>query len=231
MTACRRFDEEAIPRLEAGLAETDRHFEDCPDCRAAREGHERLLAALRSPNRRSPPSAWRERVFAEIAAREARESPRPRRVRWWTGAAALVAASLVVWLGGIPRPPSPPAVVGLNQRVVAAATQSRGGGELARPGDRLELVGETGGAAFAELRLYLNRDRLVWRCAGDPPACRRRGGRLEAELTLGARGDYLPILVLSQQPIVPPGLGFEADIGAALAAGARVEAGRETTVR
>lgn len=239
MSACRRFDDEAVPRLESGQALDDPHFADCPECRAAREKHERLLGALRLPNRVAPRADWRRRVFAEIdrqaaeRTREGAEAPAHRsRGRLWGAVAGLLAAGLAAVFLLPPNRLAPPEFpTGLRQEVVAGATTSRGGGEVARPGDRLVLHGETGGAIHVELRLYWSRDRLVVRCAGDTPPCRREGHRLSAEVELDTRGSYLPLLILAPEPIPAPGSGFDADLAAIVAAGGRVEAGREISVR
>jgi hypothetical protein len=239
VSACRRFDEEAVPRLESGQALDDPHFADCPECRAARENHERLLGALRFPNRLAPRADWRQRVFAEIDRQAAERTSEARgrtvrvsRGRLWGAVAGLLAAGLAAVFLLPPNRLAPPEFpAGLRQEVVAGATTSRGGGEVARPGDRLLLHGETGGAIHAELRLYWNRDRLVVRCAGDNPPCRREGQRLSADLVLDTRGSYLPLLILAPEPIPAPGSGFDADLAALVAAGGRVEVGREISVR
>lgn len=224
---CTRFDDEALPRLEAGLALDEAHIAHCPDCLAARVGYEQVLASLALTNRLAPPERppadWRERVLAAVDRRAATRRSRV----WWLPAAGLVAAGLAVFLLTPPRPAPP----GLSQKIVAGTTSSRGGGETARPGDHLVLRAATGGVAHAELRLYLNRERLVLRCSDETPPCRLRNGRLEADWLLANRGSYLPLLLLSPVPLPGPGAGFEADTAAALAAGARVEPGREVAVR
>ena len=45
MNACARFEEEGLAAVEAG-APLDRHFEDCPECRAERAEYERLGEAI-----------------------------------------------------------------------------------------------------------------------------------------------------------------------------------------
>ena len=231
MSECGWFDDEALPRLEAGLAIDESHFAACPRCRTARESHERLLAALGDTKRLAPHETprpdWRSRVLAEVDGfSKTPETGRYR--RGWLVAAGLLAASVATVLVLTPNRLAPP---GLTQRVVEGATQARGGGEAARPGDRLELAAGVGTAAHAELRLYWNRERLVLRCSGEKPPCRRRGERLEAEFRFDLRGRYLPLLLWSAEPLPPPGANFDADTAAALAAGARVEVGREVTVR
>lgn len=231
MSECRWFDEEALPRLEAGLALDESHFGECSRCRSARESHERLLAALGETKRLAPhetPRAdWRLRVLAEVDGQSATAGTGRTRRRW-LAAAGLLAAGLAAVLVLSPNRLAPP---GLTQRVVAGAAKARGSGEAARPGDRLELAAGIGAAAHAELRLYWNRERLVFRCSGERPPCRRRGDRLEAEAPLDLRGRYLPLLLWSTEPLPAPGADFDADTAAALAAGARVEVGREVTVR
>ncbi|HEU4537621.1 MAG TPA: hypothetical protein VFS00_26055, partial [Polyangiaceae bacterium] len=75
-----------------------------------------------------------------------------------------------------------------------------------------------------ELRVYRDRRELVLRCPGGP-GCREahEGGRgvLRAELTLGSQGLYRAVLLSG--PKVPPPSGEEdADLAAAVAAGAKI---------
>jgi hypothetical protein len=167
-------------------------------------------------------------VLAEIDWHPATAPSRRSQGRFWGVAAGLVAAGVAAFFLLPPNRVAPP---GLRQEVVAGAVTSRGGGEVARPGDHLVLHGETGGAVHAELRLYWSRDRLVVRCAGDNPPCRREGHRLSADVVLDTRGSYLPLLILAPEPIPAPSSGFDADLAALVAAGGRVEVGREIVVR
>jgi len=211
--SCDRFDAEAVLLLEQGLP-LDEHFSTCPDCLAARRAYEGLRTGIAGlGEEEEPPAGWQARVWERIEQR--RERRRSWRQWWWVvpaGAAATLAAFLLL------RPPGPrPAFL---KAEVEAGTAVQRGAE-AKPGDRLRLTAATGGARYAEMRVYRNDRELVLRCSAERPCT----------LLLDAIGRYQPLLLLSGKPLPATATGLEADTRAALAAGADVELGPEVVVR
>jgi hypothetical protein len=224
MSACRRFEDEGLMRLEQGLP-LDDHFATCPDCLAARAAYERLRGEIASAGDGiEPPPGWQAGVWAAI---EERRSARRRLRGWWLllpAAAAVLVAVLLL------RPSEPPpARLALAVEVETGTDTVRRGAE-AHPGDRLHLRASTGGAGYAELRVYRNDRALVLRCSTEPP-CRRRQGTLEAAFLLPSTGSYQSLLVTSGRPLPEAGAGLDADVATALGAGARATLGPETEVR
>ena len=229
MSACRRFEEEGLLRLERGLP-LEAHFASCPDCLAARAAYEHLGGELAAAGAGlEPPPGWQAEVRAALRAREA--ARRPWRVPWilLPAAAALLAAVLVTVVAR--QVPVPVARVALRVEVEAAPGTVLRGTE-AHPGDRLHLEAATGGAPHAELRVYRNDRTAVLRCSSEPP-CERRTGTLEATFVLPSIGSYQPLLLTSDRPLPAPAAGanLDADVGRALAAGARVTLGTEIEAR
>lgn len=221
MTRCGRFEAEALLRLEQGLP-LDEHFSACPDCREARAAYDRLREEIAAAGADEAPSPeWQARVWERIEQR--RESGR-RRWAWllMPAAAAAVALLLLVNVPGRPQPPS------LHLEIVAGETVHRG--TDAKPGDRLVLRAETGGATHAELRIYLNDVDLLLRCSGEPP-CTLEDGTLRAAFELGTLGSYQPMLLFSKKPLPKGGEGLDRDAGAALAGGAEMVLGPKVVVR
>lgn len=222
MTACDRFEAEAILRLERGLA-LDEHFTTCPDCLAARAAYDRLREGLASlGEQHQPPARWQERVWRAIEERQ-----RKPRWRWpWIVAPVGLAAALAAFL--LVRLPSP-SPASLHLEVVAGGAAVRRGVE-AQPGDRLSLEATTGGAQYAELRIYRNDAELVMRCSTEPP-CSRHGEELRAAMVVDGVGRYQSLLLFSKNPLPAVVSNLESDTGAALAAGAEIELGPEVVVR
>jgi hypothetical protein len=139
-------------------------------------------------------------------------------------AAAIAGVGIRAW---VPRTTESPTI-----RIEVSRTSDRAlRGADARPGDTIRLEARTGGAAFAELRLYLNDFDLVLRCSEEAP-CERRGGRLEATFAIRSVGRYQGLLLASTAPIPPPsGEGLDADAGRARSAGASVGLPEEVLVR
>lgn len=224
MSACRRFEEEGLLRLVQGLP-LDDHFATCPDCLAERAVYERLQREIAVAGEGiEPPLGWQAQLWAAIEERRSRRRPRG---GWWLllpAAAALLVAVLLL------RPwAPPPARLALAAEVETGAGVVRRG-EEGHPGDRLRLRAATGEAAHAELRVYRNERRRVLRCSTEPP-CRRGRGTLEAEIVLPAIGSYQSLLLTSDRPLPEAGAGFDADVAAALAAGAQATLGPEIEVR
>jgi hypothetical protein len=226
MSACDRFEEEGLLRLEQGLP-LDEHFATCSDCLAARAAYERLRGEIAAAGQEiEPPPGWQAGVWAAIEER--RSARRRPRFGWLLLPAA--AAAIVLAFVLLRRPEPPPAQLALAVEVEAGPGAVRRGAE-AHPGDRLRLRASTAGASHAELRVYRNDRALVLRCSTEPP-CRRRGDVLEAAFPLPAAGSYQPLLVTSGRPLPGTGAGgLDADVAAALGAGARTTLGNEIEVR
>jgi len=221
MSRCERFETEGILLLERGQPLED-HFSSCPDCRAARAAHERLREGLAGLGEgEQPPAGWQARVWDRIEQRRERRRWRS----WWIAVPAGLAASLAAFL--LLRTPEPPPAF-LQARIEAGSVVYRGG--EAKAGDFLRLTASTGGARYAELRVYRNDAELVLSCSTKSP-CSRKDTELKATLLLDGPGRYQPLLLLSKKPIPEGSAGLDADTGAALAAGADVKLGPETVVR
>ncbi len=224
MTACDRFEREAVLRLAQGLA-LDEHFTTCPDCRRAADTYQRLQAGLASSGADYQPRPdWQARTWAAIAR------GRKRRRRWLrTLVPAAIGASVVALLL-IPQLPRAPLGPSLEVEVLPPASVATWRGAEAVVSDRLLLRAATGGASHAELRVYLNDSELVLRCSSEPP-CIREGTTLQAALELSSLGTYQSLLLVSDQPLPAPAEDLDGDAGKALATGARVELGDAVVVR
>jgi len=221
MTACDRFEREAILRLEQGRA-LDEHFATCPDCRQAADAYQRLQAGLASTGAAYQPRPdWQARTWAAIARRRKRR-------RWLRTLVPAAVGACVVALVLIPQLPRTPQEPGIEVKVLPAGSAWRGA--EAGLGDRLLLRAQTGGARHAELRVYLNDSELVLHCCCKPP-CIRDHETLRAALDLSSRGTYQSLLLVSDDPLPTPVAGLDGDAGQALAAGARVEFGETVRVR
>jgi hypothetical protein len=221
VSPCRRFEEEALLRIEQGLP-LDDHFATCDECLAARAAYDRLRAGIAELGAElAPPERWQARVWQGIGARRAR------RFRWRPlvvagGLAAALACVVLV------RAPPRDVAASLQIEVEAGATSRRG--EEARPGDSLALRAKTGGASHAELRVYRNDRELLLRCSDQAPCTRERRG-VAATLALDAPGRYQPLLLVGERPFPAPAGELDGDATAAAAAGATVTLGREVIVR
>lgn len=225
MSPCKRFAEEGILRLERGLP-LDEHFVTCNDCVAARRAFDHLRQAIReSGAQHRPPSQWQAKVWARI---EQRRSARRRPwIKTWRLLPLAAAAAIVVWVS-FNLPLRDRADLRLEVLVEPVGQTARG--LEARPGDRLLVSAKTGGKLYAELRIYRAETELVLHCSDAPP-CLRRGNELEAVFVLPHRGIYQTLLLASDDLLPVGSTGFDGDAGAALRAGARVEAGAEIDVR
>ena len=224
MSACRRFEEEALVRLEQGLP-LDEHFATCADCLAERAFYERLQRDIAAAGEGiEPPPGWQAELWAAV---EERKSAGRRLRGWWLLVPAAAAVLIAVLLLRPSAPP--PARLALAVEVETGTGAVRRGAE-AHPGDRLHLRASTGEADHAELRVYRNNRALVLRCSTEPP-CRRGKGTLEAAFRLPSIGSYQPLLVTSDHSLPEAGAGLDADVARALAAGARATLGAEIEVR
>jgi hypothetical protein len=228
VSACRRFEDEGLLRLEQGLP-LDDHFATCPDCLAERAAYERLREEIATAHDGiegiEPPPGWQAGVWAAI---EKRKAARRRWRGWWLLVPAAAAALLIAVL--LLRPPART----MTQLALAVQIETGAGpvrrGDEAHPGDRLRLRATIGEAPHAELRIYRNDRALVLRCSTGPP-CRSGDGTLEAELVLPSIGSYQSLLMTSDRPLPESGTGLDADVAAAQAAGARATMGDEIEVR
>lgn len=222
MSACERFEQEALLLLEQGQPLSDDHFATCPDCLAARAAYERLRADLAEVGQDALPRPdWQARVRQRI---EERRRPKARLWLWMvpSGLAAALLAVVLLW----PAPPAPP---GITVAVEKGNGPVRRGVE-AQPGDRLVLRATTGGARHAELRVYKNDLDLVFHCTEATP-CERSGRTISATVVLETVGTYQSLLLTSASPIPAPAAGsLDVDAGVADQAGAHVELGEEVTV-
>lgn len=224
MSACRRFEEEGLVRLEQGLP-LDDHFETCADCLAERAFYERLRQDIAMAGEGiEPPPGWEAELWAAV---EQRKAARRRLWGWWLLVPAAAAVLIAVLLL---RPVSPPP----DRLALAVEVETGTGtvrrGDEAHPGDRLLLRASTGEAPHAELRVYRNERALVLRCSTEPP-CRRRQGVLEAEILLPSIGTYQSLLLTSDRPLPETDAGLDPDVAAALQAGARATLGTEVEAR
>jgi hypothetical protein len=172
----------------------------------------------------TPPAGWEARVRAALERRRIHE--------WWSparlalaAAAAIALTFAAVFLAPRFEPPPPSLIV----KTQAGQGPLRRGAQ-AHPDDLLKLSARTGGARHAELRVYLNDAEVVLRCSTEPP-CARDGDRLSAAMTLRAMGLYQPILFVADESLTLPESELDADIRAAVNAGARLVMGNEIEVR
>lgn len=222
MSHCDRFESEAVLLLERGEP-LDEHFSNCPDCLSNRAVHDRLLERLAEVGVDDrPPVNWQAQVWERIEQRRGRRRWRP----WWGLVPAALAASIAALLIVKTPAPGPPS---LQVEVEAGASVQRG--LEAKPGDSLRVNASTGGARYAELRVYRNDAELVLRCSTKKP-CSLKGTDLQATVALDGIGRYQPLLLFSEKPLPAASAeGLDADTGAALAAGAEIQMGKEIVVR
>ncbi len=226
MSGCDRFEREGLALLERDLP-LDEHFENCPDCLAARETYARLRGMLDdSAPLETPREGWEARVRSTIA------QPEPggrKRIRWLAAAAAIIAAAFLLPPGFRmlfqPTAEDPQ----LTFKIERGDRPSRRG-EVPHPGDRLILQADTGAASHAELRVYRDDTELILRCSDSPP-CVLRGTQLSATLALEQLGSFQPLLITSEQPIPPPAGTLDEDAAAVLSRDGRFVLSEEIRVR
>ncbi|MEM7353995.1 MAG: hypothetical protein AAF657_24550 [Acidobacteriota bacterium] len=234
MSACRRFEQEGLLQLELG-EEVDEHFATCPDCRAQKAAYAdltRRLEALGAED--APPAGWQDEVRRRIARAPAAEAKPRSRYRW---AGAALAAAAVVALAILIPPVGGPADLTLRSTVERGDATFRGA-EAAQPGDSLRLAATSDPTQYLELRVYRNERQLVARCVAAPRAspsgqapCRQQDDTASLELLLDAVGRYQPVLLAAAEPLPTPIGDLDADCGAVLTAGGKIELGDEIIVR
>jgi hypothetical protein len=211
---CDRFAREGLLCLERGLP-LAAHFDDCPECRAAREQHERLRAGITGLSGTHTGRAdWQARVWA---GRDRRRARRARRWLWLMAPAVAAAAAVLFFMGR--SGPDGPILSYTIQRGDQGATSLRS--DHVQPGDTL-VVRAVAGDARAELRLYRADRALVLRCSEEPP-CARRGDLLLASVPMDERGRYQIVFLRADRPPPEPTGELDRDIAAARRAGATVE--------
>jgi hypothetical protein len=205
-----------------------RHIEECAECRALLDKHQRIRAAF---PRLGAAHGQRPDFEARMLAAIAREGEgKPARRRWWglglgVAAAAAVAAALLFLL----MDRSAPQVAGLRIEVMAGGAATRT--TMHQVGDILDIHASAGGAAHAELRVYRNDTDLVLHCPSAADArCTRRDHALAARLVLDAMGRYQVLWLTSDTRLPGPGSSLEHDVARAARDGARHEL-REIEVR
>lgn len=252
---CQRFEEEGLLALERGES-LDAHFETCLECLEARDAYDRLKERLSETPSWTPPQSWQDDVWSAIAAdassREAKRGDQPEegsglpedddvaseggnvvKGPWWrhpqATRAAVWASILAATLGWmVLRPTTVPSKVGLDLQILAGS-QAQQRGE-AQPGDVLRLSAGLGDFDYAEVRVYRDDQNLILACSEDPP-CRRRGDRIEADVTLDAVGSYQAILAVSDQDLPSAEGSFDRDMGDLFRSGAQIELASEIEVR
>ena len=224
MSACSRFEEEALARLEEGL-ELDDHFRTCADCLAARRAYERIQAGIRALGAdQAPAEGWEGRVWERI-----RDGGAPRRARarsgWWLTVPVAAALLAAVFLAR--RSPVDPGL-SLAVRIEPDSREARRGSD-ARPGDRLTVSATLPPARYAQIRVYQNESRLC--CESSAQSDARHPMVLRATCLLESAGRYQILALTADQPLPATLDSPDRDAGAALAMGARVKLGPDIHVR
>ena len=223
MSTCDRFERKGLELLEQGKP-LGEHFETCEDCLAARRSYEHLQREIAAAGAELQPSPeWRARVWEKIEAnRKGGLSWLPMRPLASVAALVVLVVVSTVWLARSPDEPF------LQSEVVGQGAVVRGAD--ANTGDVLQLRANTGGSAYAELRVYFNSLQVTMSCLSESP-CRRSGDSIEADLVLESVGSYRAALFLSERPLPAPTGILDQDAGAAIESGGRVELADPVPVR
>jgi len=213
MSACTRFEDEALALLEKG-SELDPHFQACPECLEARRVYERLQAEIRSlGSDLAPHEHWEAQVWRRIHNQPARRQPLR---RWWLALPAAAGLAAVAFLARqSPRDPG----LGLAVRIEHDQGDARRGHD-ARPGDRLSVEATLPPARYAQVRVYQNESKPF--CEAGSQHDSPRPVFLQVTCRLESAGRYQVLVLMADRPL-PATLGTpDQDAGAALAMGARV---------
>jgi hypothetical protein len=185
--------------------------------------HDRLIALIEQLPIEPAPDLVRARTLQAIEAADAAEVAARRRRKLAIGALGIAAAAAVLFL--ILRQPRRDQVVArLEAPTVQFRSPGHPRGSSRAVGDIATLRG-VGGAS--ELRLYLDDDRIVIRCPGDPGCSVDTTGAVRAivaEVTLALPGRYRS-LILRGEPVPPPTGRLDDDVAAAIRAHVEVMAG------
>jgi hypothetical protein len=195
---------------------------------------DRLVSVLaRRGEKARAPAGFEERLWAAIETQAAAPeglartsgvtsgatSARRRAVIGAAVGAVALAAAVLLWVRSSEDRTMAPA-----EPVLALAVRSGDGpprrSTEAQPGDFVEVSAQLGAAVHGQLRLYRD-EGLVTACWAQPP-CKRDGDTLVASLPLAAVGTYHVVLIVGAAPLSEPAGDFDADVGAAFAAGADV---------
>jgi|GEM_PF-5114236 len=202
--------------------------------------YERIEGALgdRSSAARAP-AGFEDRLWAAVDRAEAGEDDgeeasrggadsRRSRMAVWGGLAAVAAAiALFVVVRGRTDVDPMPGGDRLSVTVERGAQVMRGGQE-AQPGDRLRVAARAADAGQLEVRLYRDDETLVTRCsAAQPdPACHATEGAVLAVLPLEHVGVYQVVVLTGTGDWSMATGSLDADVAAAMEAGAAVETRR-----
>jgi hypothetical protein len=231
MSRCQRFGNKELRLLEEGRP-LDAHFATCPDCLAAQQSYERLKLELASLDPAEPPARWEDRVWNAIEKGKRKGKRSPVRAflipAFGLAAAALVAVLLL-----------PPMFVQSGPPSMLAEFQA-GSGPIQRggltpdapvpPGTYLILNANSGGARYAELRVYRGDDQLIFQTAHVMGRF-DRDDALHVRVVLEAVGRYQAALFSSDQPIPPPSGSADGDFVASRQTGATLTLHPAITVR
>jgi hypothetical protein len=160
--------------------------------------------------------------------------PPPR--RWFAGGwpAGLAFAALVTavftWRG-MRRPVDAPLAVEWTLSHSGDRVRAKAGDtSIASIGDVAAIEARTGRAAYAEIRIFMERGGLVLRCPPGP-GCTVTPGGLSLRFVPAGPGTFHILVASSQSPLAPPEDDEAADTNALLRAGAEVLTARPLRVR
>jgi hypothetical protein len=184
------------------------------------ERYDRLISLIGQLPTEPVPETVQARTLRAIEAADA-AAVAARRRRTLLVAAACIASAAALLLLVLRKPPRT-AVAMAPSLAVEIRRSGTVRGDIASVGDILTVRGNLEGPG--ELRIYLDEDRLVIRCPGDPGCREERAGRARAilaELALQMPGEYRSYLLVGA-PVPPPTGRASDDLAAATAAGIAV---------
>jgi hypothetical protein len=228
MTRCDRFEREALLRLEQGLP-LDDHFNTCPDCQNARTFYDRLQRDIASLGPVKGALNWQRGVWNKVLPTQRVASAS----RWRYTATAAIAAAIVAAIA-VPQLLRESITPTIRAEIIEAGGQIQRGeiapGSPVVLGSRLQFSASTGGAPYAELRVYRNDDQLILQTShtGRSAAANEV---IRATLLLDAVGRYQPVLFVSNDIIPPPSGKRDDDYAAGVNTGGRPVLGAEIVVR
>ena len=223
MSDCKRFEEEALSKIEQGV-ELDEHFANCEDCIAARNQYDRLTGLVKRLHADARPgTGWTEAVATASAG-----TARSRGRNYYPGILALAASVTIfaVAIGVLDRKSAAPDLqIEINENGAIYR------GDAARPGDTITISTTTSpNSENVELRLYRADGRLVFACTDEPP-CQRTLNQLTASAVLATSGTYRAVVLESSSEIPGPTPSLDQDVLLAREQGATVVVSGEIAVR
>jgi len=221
VTACDRFESEGLARFVAGQT-LDAHFENCPDCRAARASYQAVALALQQAREAYAPAGnWEAKVWARIQRRQ--------RARPWPffGFAATIAALALFFVSSMAGPDALSLSTTLVERGSSAPVvrggASRGGDVRSGvPGAVLFMGVKVPRGKQGEIRVYRGPNELVFQCAKSPACIRVKDG-LEAHVTLDRPGIYRAVGIAADTQLPATTGSLDADYAAARRSGTATE--------